>query len=57
MKQTYIVFRGGETSYAAPSAEVYEISVERGFLVSPVINYDEDEGTSSEGSDSEATKW
>lgn len=57
MKQMYNVFRGGEAPYTAPSAEVHEISVERGFLVSPVVNYDEDEGTSSEGSDSETTKW
>lgn len=55
MKQNYN-FRGGETSYTAPTAEVYEISVERGFLVSPV-SYDPDENLEQANPDGDYTKW
>lgn len=56
MKQDYN-FRGGETPYAAPSVEVYEISVERGFLVSPVIQYDPDENLEQTNPDGDYTEW
>lgn len=57
MKQIYNFPRGGVIPYEAPSIEIHEISVEKGFVVSPVVDYDDTEGTESAGSDSESTRW
>lgn len=57
MKQIYNFPRGGVIPYEAPSIEIHEISVEKGFVVSPVVDYDDTEGTESAGSDGESTRW
>lgn len=55
MKQNYN-FRGGETPYKAPSVEVFEIPVERGFANSPV-SYDPDENLEQTNPDGDYTQW
>lgn len=38
-------------SYSAPSIEILNIQIERGFAQSGIINYDETDGTEGTGSD------